>query len=701
MGFNPRKLKAIGIIAGTKTAVDGWKDIQKAHSYPKMFKQKAEGNLDGVDVGLPCKLNNLLIVDIDVSGEGHEHDGTQWWTSWIKGKPEYHTMVVTTPSTGKHYYYYIPDGIDPAVISPPANLAPGVDIKWDGYVLAPPTPGYEMGGKFSDVAPIPNELLIELEKNKTLMPVYSGGGTTFYTPFPESSIPRLLLRIKRAAKNNALNYAQWRNGVFALRAGILDQEKMEECIEAWTRNKAFQEGDVEKALNIAYKSDPTGNIGPGTIIKMLDDVLDVGKKELITVKHGDLPKSDDFYNNPDIIVVKKKNAEAIQPSETNAAYIIGQIFNEKGPDIGTGNINRSLYFDSRKRAVMYKGDTHPQALDKVLADVISLIQGHYRMYHFRPSVIKQGLQMVILNRFVDPLKQQIEKVKWDGKPRLKRLFLDYAQSEGGDIYLENVGLFFLRSLCYRILNPGVKCDTILILKSDEGFMKSTFCEDMGQGYYYSCGQRDAFDDKDCLIQMQRSAVTELPELIPFAHVPDETVKDYLSKRADAVRMPYDRLAYDHPRSFIMIGTTNHDTFLNRGMGRRRFLPVAIHSIKRDKLRDDIPQFMAEAKEHYYSGEQLHTIFGAGIPQHEQTRFIREDQYERLLPYVEECVGRGREITIDMVRNHLKAQNVAGMHGLTAKLQNEIKLALKHIGFKEIPNKPRHYYKKHPDEDFFS
>jgi RecA-family ATPase len=91
----------------------------------------------GAIVGLPCRLNDIVVLD----GDRHdEHDGVAALEN-IFAEIDFDTAtipVVETPNNGKHFYFRRPQGSE-ALSNPPK----GVDIKDNGYVVAP-------GSRFAD-----------------------------------------------------------------------------------------------------------------------------------------------------------------------------------------------------------------------------------------------------------------------------------------------------------------------------------------------------------------------------------------------------------------------------------------------------------------------------------------------------------------------------------------------------------------------
>lgn len=85
---------------------------------------------ENVGLGLECRRNSLVVVDVD---KRHDKDGFRFLPDWVQMRAG---IVVKTPGGGKHFYFKAKN---------PKKLCgrrPGLDFKWKGYVVAPPTKGY-------------------------------------------------------------------------------------------------------------------------------------------------------------------------------------------------------------------------------------------------------------------------------------------------------------------------------------------------------------------------------------------------------------------------------------------------------------------------------------------------------------------------------------------------------------------------------
>ena len=82
--------------------------------------------------GLPCALNNVLVLDADRHGKG---DGVaNLLALFARHGFDWHDVpTVATPNSGYHFYFNRPAGLGPTK----AHLCEAVDVRDNGYVIAP------------------------------------------------------------------------------------------------------------------------------------------------------------------------------------------------------------------------------------------------------------------------------------------------------------------------------------------------------------------------------------------------------------------------------------------------------------------------------------------------------------------------------------------------------------------------------------
>ena len=597
------KLKAITLVAGQKISFDMKKG--EFRDYEELYRLHVEGNLSGTDIGLPCAQNRLIVIDVDVPSGSHKHDGRQWIKDNWETYPELQkTYMVETPSGGCHFYLRLPLHIDPFLFSPRASLAKGVDVKWHGYVVAPPTPGYDPKGMLGQIQDISSRLMETLgySERRVDNPV-----TDFKVnvPLPRDAAFKLLNRLKDVMPKHSLTYHEWVEGIFSICAAVDDEELREECIFAFTNNKSFQEGDYETALAKAKSVDPHGGIGPGTIIKMLNERSPEEKDKSKEIQKAVTTNA--LLDDPELFWKEMKDGDSVLVPTENNAFVILRGMYPNGYHGREDKRQESLYVDGRKREIIINGQPYLKGTEGLVSKCIHDMQSKHKLIQFRPNVIRYGINILLQNREIDPMLEKIKTLAWDGKQRIDGFFIDYCKCVGdSDAYLRGVGRTFWRSLVYRIVSPGYKCDEIVILQGPEGLGKSTMANMIAKGHFFSCGDKKAFSDRDCLINMHKSAIVELVEMVPLIHGDADQAKGYITQTHDFVRQMYGEQSRDTPRSFMLIGTCNRRHILTKTHGSRRFLPVTIQdkkSINLMAIEEDLDQMYAEAYEDYKLGKR--------------------------------------------------------------------------------------------------
>lgn len=202
-----------------------------------------------------------------------------------------------------------------------------------------------------------------------------------------------------------------------------------------------------------------------------------------------------------------------------------------------------------------------------------------------------------INRF-HPVRQYLSDLKWDGVHRVANLFIDYVGAEANEYHRE-ASLLFMLGAVTRAFEPGHKFDFVPILEGLQGKRKSTFIQILGR-HWSSELEGDFHDTKTMVERMQGSWILEIPELQGFSKAEVTTIKGFVSRTSDKVRLSYARRASDYFRQCVFMGSTNEMEYLRDSTGGRRFWPIAcaVGEIDTDKLSANIDQMWAEAKTIY-------------------------------------------------------------------------------------------------------
>jgi len=93
-------------------------------------------------------------------------------------------------------------------------------------------------------------------------------------------------------------------------------------------------------------------------------------------------------------------------------------------------------------------------------------------------------------------------------------------------------------------------------------------------------------DKTAAEKLQGYWILELGELAGMKKVEMETIKSFVTRTDDKFRQAYGITVENHPRSNIIVGTTNAESgFLRDITGNRRFWPVEVAAMAYDAQKE--------------------------------------------------------------------------------------------------------------------
>ena len=224
-----------------------------------------------------------------------------------------------------------------------------------------------------------------------------------------------------------------------------------------------------------------------------------------------------------------------------------------------------------------------------------------------PTKFKDALLGVVSSeRVYHPVKEYLDGLSWDGVERLDTLLIDYLGAEDTP-YVRAVTRKTFVAAVARIYEPGIKFDSILVLNGPQGIGKSTFFARLGREWYSDSLAISDMKDKTAAEKLQGYWILELGELAGIRKMDVETVKSFVTRTDDKYRHAYGVNVESHPRSCVIVGSTNSDGgFLRDITGNRRFWPVRVLGDGKYKPWDliDVDQIWAEAIERYRLGEEL-------------------------------------------------------------------------------------------------
>jgi predicted P-loop ATPase len=239
-------------------------------------------------------------------------------------------------------------------------------------------------------------------------------------------------------------------------------------------------------------------------------------------------------------------------------------------------------------------------------DVVRIKKWLAEHYRFEPSDdrIWQAISAIADENRFHPVRDYLDTLEWDGKPRLDTWLKDYLNAEAPEPYLSAVSRKVLCAMVARIYRPGTKFDYVLILEGFQGVGKSTALRNLAGDAWFSDAEIDV-SDKDAVMTMRSKWLIELGELSGMRSADVELLKAFVSRTEDRIRVPYGKRAENFPRQCIFIGSTNRDEYLKDPTGNRRFWPVKVGACDFKQLELDRDQLFAEAKIAWGLGEPLY------------------------------------------------------------------------------------------------
>ncbi len=224
-----------------------------------------------------------------------------------------------------------------------------------------------------------------------------------------------------------------------------------------------------------------------------------------------------------------------------------------------------------------------------------------------PAKFKDALLAVVsAERLYHPIKKYFDTLLWDQTERIDTLLIDYLGAED-TAFTRAVTRKTLCAAVARVYEPGIKFDSILVLNGPQGVGKSTLFALLGRQWYSDSLSISDMKDKTAAEKLQGYWILELGELAGIKKVDVETVKSFISRTDDKFRQSYGVNVESHPRTNIIVGSTNSESgFLRDITGNRRFWPVHVTGSGKFHAWDltDVDQIWAEAIVKYRDGEEL-------------------------------------------------------------------------------------------------
>lgn len=300
---------------------------------------------------------------------------------------------------------------------------------------------------------------------------------------------------------------------------------------------------------------------------------------------------------------------------------------------------KDIVFNQQLDGMEIKGEvpwSHPSKFwrDADDAQLISYIDKHYGAFSARNYEI--AVAKVTDDRSYHPIREYIDSLpEWDEVPRLDTLLIDYLGADDNE-YVRAVTRKTLCAAIARVLNPGCKFDSMLVLNGPQGVGKSTLISKLAGEWFSDSLNLSDTKDKTAAEKLQGYWILEIGELAGLRKAEVETLRSFISRQNDIYRASFGKRATPHLRQCVFFGTTNAESgYLRDTTGNRRFWPIKTpggatkHSWQLSAY--EIQQIWAETLVYVKKGEKLYLDNAIEkLAKAEQREALESDEREGLV-----------------------------------------------------------------------
>lgn len=300
------------------------------------------------------------------------------------------------------------------------------------------------------------------------------------------------------------------------------------------------------------------------------------------------------------------------------------------------------------------------------AQLISYVDAHYGTFSARNYDI--AVTKVADDRAYHPIREFIESLpEWDKVPRVDTLLVDYLGASD-TAYVRAVTRKTLCAAINRVLRPGCKFDSMLVLNGPQGVGKSTLIAKLAGEWFSDSLNLGDTKDKTAAEKLQGYWILEIGELAGLKKAEVETLRSFLSRQNDIYRAAFGKRATPHLRQCVFFGTTNAESgYLRDTTGNRRFWPVKTPGNGKKQswnlTHEEILQIWAEALVYVRQGEKLYLSAEMdALAKDEQREAMESDEREGLVrEYLDTLLPeRWAEMDLFERRNFLTGSDFGGL-----------------------------------------
>lgn len=329
----------------------------------------------------------------------------------------------------------------------------------------------------------------------------------------------------------------------------------------------------------------------------------------------------------------------------------------------------SIGYDEIAKNLVVGGmwDENPEQLEANLpALIFSRVQCEFQRCTLQ--TVSAYLSIIASRNVVNPAKNIVEPVEWDGVSRLPEVFaiLGVSGDELSKILVKK-WLIQCVSLLYNCVGSPFGADGALVLVGRQGIGKTRFFRRLAvESGLFGEGKCLNFSDKDTLISASAYWITELGEIEATLRGDRERLKAFLTSAVDEYRRPYARGSVKALRRTSFCGSANSPDFLTDQTGNRRFWTVPVEKIDLDRLdKLDVLQLWSEIKILSDADRQAFRL----TPDEREALANRNCNHTQFLPAEAECADLLADVSCSGYKVEWVLQSVTSFKERNPALKN--------------------------------
>lgn len=358
-------------------------------------------------------------------------------------------------------------------------------------------------------------------------------------------------------------------------------------------------------------------------------------------------------------------------------------------------------FDEMERVPMVlrrlPGETDKASLPRCITDgdatdIAAFMQRTAGMTAMQPGRVAACIANVARENGFHPVRDYLNGLSWDGKPRLSGWLHCYASAQATP-YVEMVARCFVISLVARAYRPGCKVDHMPVLEGRQNAGKSTLCRTLVGDRWFSDSLPMLHNDQVRVsMHLRGKWLVEVAEMSAMSKAETADLKAFLTRQVEKFVPKYGRAEIEEPRQCCFVGTVNPDGngYLRDPTGGRRYWPVAVgDKLDTAGLTADRDQLFAEAVVAFQAGEpwwptrEFEAEHAAPV---QEDRQIADAWHDLIADWLETGAAKDRwQVTTYEIASELLC---IVMERLTPPVQSRIGNIMRALGWENCRSKAR-------------